>query len=119
LSESAKEEWALLEDAGAANKFYMKYTLDFYEDHALDAGNEALLGGAVRVWNNTWRNKKDLPVAVRVWRILQLKYPKSKWAERYRYGVVGAYEPDPEKPKEIVTQRNLFPGVGCRFQPWN
>gem|GEM_PF-3809348 len=119
LSESAKEEWALLEDAGAANKFYMKYALAFYEAHPLDAGNEALLGGAVRVWNNTWRNKKDLPVAACVWRILQLKYPKSKWAERYRYGVVEAYEPDPEKPKEIVTQRNLFPGVGCRFQPWN
>jgi hypothetical protein len=119
LSETAQKEWALLEEAGAANKFYMKYALDYYEAHPRDAGNEALLGGAVRVWNNTWRDVNDLPTAIRVWRILQLKYPKSKWAERYRSGVTNAYGPYPEQPKQIAARRNLFPGVGCRYEPWN
>jgi hypothetical protein len=119
LSEAAKKEWTLLEEAGAANKFYMKYALDYYEAHPQDAGNEALLGGAVRVWNNTWRDVNDLPTAIRVWRILQLKHPKSKWAERYRRGVTDAYGPYPEQPKRIAARRNLFPGVGCRYEPWN
>lgn len=119
LDETAKKEWIQLEAAGAANKFYMKYALDYYETHPRDAGNEALLGGAVRVWNNTRRDVKDLPVATRVWRILQLKYPISKWAERYRSGVIGAYAYSQEPAKEIKVKRNLFPGVGCRHKTEN
>ncbi len=119
LDDVAQKEWAALHDAGAANKFYMNYALAYYEAHPQDPGNEALLGGAVRVWNNTWRSTEDLPTAVRVWRILQLKYPKSKWAMRYRWGVTDAYGPYAEQPKGIVAKRNLFPGVRCRFEPWN
>ena len=119
VAKEAQEEWEKLAKLGAAGSFYMNYALAYYEGHSGEAGSDELLGNAVRVWNNSRRPQKDLPVAARVWRILQLKHPKSPWASRYKYGVRDAdYEALDEKSVP-VTVRNLFPGVRCRFEPWD
>lgn len=112
----AQAEWAALKNAGAASRFYMQHADAHYASHPKDPSNAELLGGAVKVWNNSRRQEADLPLASRVWRILQLKYPKSYWAVRYKSGVMFAYRNEPNLAAKPSDYRNHFPGVRCRFE---
>lgn len=117
-AEQAKKEWAVMSEAGPASHFYLRFAFDYHAKHSSDSGAANLLGAAVRVWNNSTREDEDFPLAVKTWRLLQTRYPKSTWSARYKRGVMGPNYTSSEAASPKDAKRNHFPGVRCRFKPW-